>query len=158
MVIQKVSKIIHNGLKFHKFKIMTKETTYKPNETYNILKSLVEANDTIMKAGGVPVSVSLVGTPGLGKTTICRELAADLNRDFFKLNLAQLTEPSELIGYYSKEYEVKKADDVKWVTENLLTKFTEDGFEYTGEVRTRPCPPDWVVSLKEGGILLLDDY
>jgi adenylate kinase family enzyme len=137
---------------------MTKETTYKPNETYNILKSLVEANDTIMKAGGVPVSVSLVGTPGLGKTTICRELAADLNRDFFKLNLAQLTEPSELIGYYSKEYEVKKADDVKWVTENLLTKFTEDGFEYTGEVRTRPCPPDWVVSLKEGGILLLDDY
>jgi hypothetical protein len=27
---------------------MTKETTYKPNETYNILKSLVEANDAIM--------------------------------------------------------------------------------------------------------------
>jgi len=93
---------------------MTKETTYKPNETYNILKSLVEANDAIMKAGGVPVSVSLVGTPGLGKTTICRELARDLNRDFFKLNLAQLTEPSELIGYYSKEYGVKKGEDIKW--------------------------------------------
>jgi len=92
---------------------MTKETTYKPNETYNILKSLVEANDAIMKAGGVPVSVSLVGTPGLGKTTICRELARDLNRDFFKLNLAQLTEPSELIGYYSKEYGVKKGEDIK---------------------------------------------
>ncbi len=137
---------------------MTKETTYKPNETYNILKSLVEANDAIMKAGGVPVSVSLVGTPGLGKTTICRELARDLNRDFFKLNLAQLTEPSELIGYYSKEYGVKKGEDIKWVTENLLTKCAEEGYEYTGDVRTRPCPPDWVVSLQEGGILLLDDY
>ena len=137
---------------------MEKVTTYSPNETLSILKDLISANDKIMETGGVPISLSLVGTPGLGKTTICRELAKELNRDFYKLNLAQLTEPSELIGYYSKEYEVMKGTQVRWVTENLLPKATDAGFQYTNKTRTVPCPPDWIVNLKDNGILLLDDY
>jgi len=137
---------------------MEKVTTYSPNETLSILKDLISANDKIMETGGVPISLSLVGTPGLGKTTICRELAKELNRDFYKLNLAQLTEPSELIGYYSKEYEVVKGTQVRWVTENLLPKATDAGFQYTNKTRTVPCPPDWIVNLKDNGILLLDDY
>jgi MoxR-like ATPase len=137
---------------------MEKVTTYSPNETLSILKDLINANDKIMETGGVPISLSLVGTPGLGKTTICRELAKELNRDFYKLNLAQLTEPSELIGYYSKEYEVVKGTQVRWVTENLLPKATDAGFQYTNKTRTIPCPPDWIVNLKDNGILLLDDY
>lgn len=137
---------------------MEKVTTYSPNETLSILKDLINANDKIMETGGVPISLSLVGTPGLGKTTICRELAKELNRDFYKLNLAQLTEPSELIGYYSKEYEVIKGTQVRWVTENLLPKATDAGFQYTNKTRTVPCPPDWIVNLKDNGILLLDDY
>lgn len=137
---------------------MEKVTTYSPNETLGILKDIIAANDKLMEQGNVPISLSLVGTPGLGKTTICRELAKDLNRDFYKLNLAQLTEPSELIGYYSKEYEVVKNNEVRWVTENLLPKATDAGFKYTNKTRTVPCPPDWIVNLKDNGILLLDDY
>jgi GTPase SAR1 family protein len=138
---------------------MEKVTTYRPNETADLLKTLIAANDTIMTKGGVPISVSLVGTPGLGKTTICKELCQDLGRDIYKLNLAQLTEPSELIGYYSKEYETKNgAGDVRWVTENLLPKASEAGYRYTNNTRTVPCPPDWVVNLKQDGILLLDDW
>jgi len=135
-----------------------KETTYKPNETYSVLKQVISANDTIMADGGIPVALSLVGTPGLGKTTICRELAKDLGRGFYKLNLAQLTEPSELVGYYSKEYQVVKGDDVRWVTENLLPRSSEAGYKYANVTRTSPCPPDWVVNLKDNSLLLLDDY
>jgi MoxR-like ATPase len=135
-----------------------KETTYKPNETYSVLKQVIAANDTIMAEGGIPVALSLVGTPGLGKTTICRELAKDLGRGFYKLNLAQLTEPSELVGYYSKEYQVVKGDDVRWVTENMLPRSSEAGFKYANLSRTSPCPPDWVVNLKDNSLLLLDDY
>ena len=135
-----------------------KETTYKPNETYAVLKRVITANDTIMAQGGIPVALSLVGTPGLGKTTICRELAKDLGRGFYKLNLAQLTEPSELVGYYSKEYQVIKGEDVRWVTENLLPRSSEAGYKYANVSRTSPCPPDWVTELKEGSLLLLDDY
>ena len=134
-------------------------TTYKPSETADLLKSLIAANDTLMSKNEVPISVSLVGTPGLGKTTICRELCQELGRDYYKLNLAQLTEPSELIGYYSKEYETKNnAGDIRWVTENLLPKASEAGYRYTNNTRTVPCPPDWVVNLKPNGVLLLDDY
>jgi len=135
-----------------------KETTYKPNETYSVLKQVISANDTIMADGGIPVALSLVGTPGLGKTTICRELAKDLGRGFYKLNLAQLTEPSELVGYYSKEYQVAKGDDVRWVTENMLPRSSEAGYKYANLSRTSPCPPDWVVNLKDNSLLLLDDY
>ena len=135
-----------------------KETTYKPNEAYSVLKQVIAANDTIMAEGGIPVALSLVGTPGLGKTTICRELAKDLGRGFYKLNLAQLTEPSELVGYYSKEYQVIKGEEVRWVTENLLPRSSEAGFKYANISRTSPCPPDWVTELKEGSLLLLDDY
>lgn len=135
-----------------------KETTYKPNETYSVLKQVIAANDTIMADGGIPVALSLVGTPGLGKTTICRELAKDLGRGFYKLNLAQLTEPSELVGYYSKEYQVVKGDDVRWVTENMLPRSSEAGFKYANLSRTSPCPPDWVVNLQNNSLLLLDDY
>lgn len=136
-----------------------KTTTYKPGETYTLLTKLVKANDEIMKNGGNPISVSLIGERGIGKTTLCRDLANDLNRDLYKLNLAQLTEPSELIGYYSKEYEVTNSkNETRWITENLLPKAAENGFRYTNKTRTVPCPPDWVTNLKENGILLLDDY
>jgi len=136
-----------------------KITTYKPGETYTLLIKIVKANDEIMKNGGNPISVSLIGERGIGKTTLCRDLANDLNRDLYKLNLAQLTEPSELIGYYSKEYEVVNAkNETRWITENLLPKAAENGFRYSNKTRTVPCPPDWVTNLKENGILLLDDY
>lgn len=144
---------------------MSKEKviTYKPSETYNLLKNIILANDKIIAGGGLPVSISVVGVHGIGKTTVIRELAQDMGRDFFKLNLAQITEPSELIGFYSKEYEMTKADtkgkvETSWVTENMIPEYSSKGFTRGSQTRTSPCPPDWVVNLKEGGILCLDDF
>lgn len=139
---------------------MSKENAvqYKPNETYDLLKKFVLANDKIMANGGLPVSISVVGVHGIGKTTVIRELAQDLGRDFFKLNLAQITEPSELIGFYSKEYEMNDGKSTEWVTENMIPIYNSKGYERTGLTRTSPCPPDWVVNLKENAILCLDDF
>lgn len=134
------------------------QTTYKPSEVYSLLSTLIESNDKIITNGGVPISVSIVGERGIGKTTIPRELIEDLGRTYYKLNLAQLTEPSELVGYYSKEYEVTKGKESVWITENLIPKYIENGFKYEEKVRTRPCPPDWVENLQENGFLILDDY
>lgn len=44
-----------------------KVTNYKPSETYNILKGIIEANDKIIAKKGVPVSISVVGVHGIGK-------------------------------------------------------------------------------------------
>ncbi len=138
---------------------MSKVTTYKPNETYNLLKQLIESNDKIIQNGGLPVSVSVVGVHGIGKTTVVRELATDMGRDFFKLNLSQITEPSELVGFYTKEYQMTKdnEDDV-WCTENMIPEYSKTGYIRGLLSKTTPCPPDWVVNLKENGILFLDDF
>lgn len=135
-----------------------KQVSYKPSETYNLLKNLIESNDKIIANGGVPVSMSVVGPHGIGKTSIIRELANDLQRDFYKLNLSQITEPSELIGFYSKEYELEKSGSTIWSTEAMIPEYHKSGHVTTGKTRTAPCPPDWVVNLKENGILCLDDF
>lgn len=137
---------------------MSKTITYKPSETYRILKNVIESNDKIIAKGKTPVSVSIIGVHGIGKTTMCQELATDMGRGHFKLNLAQLTEPSELIGFYSKEYQVTKGEESHWITENMIPKYSEKGFDYNGETRTAPCPPDWVQKLQENDILILDDF
>ena len=137
---------------------MPTETIYKPSEVQDLLESLITSNDSLMKSGQLPVSLSLVGPPGIGKTTIVRELTTKLKRGFYKLNLAQLTEPSELIGYYSKEYLMtKQGVESEYVTENLLPYYIEKGYS-KGKSITRPCPPEWVSSLEDNSILLLDDY
>lgn len=137
---------------------MEKTISYKPNEVYQLLKNLIKSNDKLLSEDKLPVSASIVGPHGIGKSTICKELAQDLNRGFFKLNLAQLTEPAELLGFYQRENKVKKDDKELWITENLVPQFFKDGYEYTGETRTIPCPPDWVVNLPKDSILCLDDY
>lgn len=137
---------------------MSKVTNYKPSEVYNILKGIVESNDKIMEKGNTPVSISVVGVHGIGKTTVIRELASDLGRDFYKLNLSQITEPAELIGFYSKEYELSKADGTLWCTEAMIPEYYKAGYTTTGKTKTSPCPPNWVTDLKENAILCLDDF
>lgn len=135
-----------------------KQTVYKPTETYNLLKQLIESNDKIIANKGLPVSISVVGVHGIGKTTVIRELANDMGRDFFKLNLSQITEPSELVGFYTKEYQLIKGLETVWCTENMIPEYSKSGYLRTELTRTKPCPPDWVVNLKENGILCLDDF
>jgi len=137
---------------------MSKQTSYTPSETYNILKSIIESNDKIIASGGIPVSVSVIGERGIGKSTVQKELAADMDRGFMKVSLAQYTQPEELVGYYQKENLVTKGEEKVWIPENLVPQFIVDGFTYTGEGRTKPCPPDWVQGLKENSIIVLDDY
>lgn len=131
---------------------------YKPSEVYNIVKDVVLANDILMKKGLPPISVSIEGKHGIGKTTLCKELCEDMERNFFKLNLAQLTEPSELIGFYSKEFLLTKDNEELWLVESLISKFISEGYKYTGKIRTVSCPPEWVHTLKPNSILLLDDF
>jgi len=137
---------------------MSKETTYKPSEVYNLLKKTIEANDKIIANGGTAISISVIGERGIGKSTVQKELAADMGRQFVKVSLAQMTEPSDLVGYYVKEYQVKKAEESKWVFEDFLALSHTDGFKTTGVVRTTPCPPSWVVGIEENAIICLDDY
>jgi len=136
----------------------SKNTTYKPSEVYNTLERLIKANDAIIDMGGMPISASVIGERGIGKSTVQEELAKDLGREFVKVSLAQMTEPSELIGYYVKEFKMIKGEESKWVFEDFLTSSVADGWVTTQVVRTTPCPPSWIANIKDGSIICLDDY
>jgi hypothetical protein len=132
--------------------------SYTPNQLSKALKNWILANDKLIARGKNPIAYSVCGEAGIGKSTVEEETVLELGRPFKKLSLSQYTEPAELIGYYAKEFLVRKIATETWVTEDLLPIFIEKGYEYTGEVKTKPCPPDWVYSLPYGAILCLDDF
>jgi dynein-related subfamily AAA family protein len=133
-------------------------STYTPNQLSEALKKWILANDKLISRGKNPIAYSVCGEAGIGKSTVEEETVSGLGRPFKKVSLSQYTEPCELIGYYAKEFLLTKVDKQTWVTENLIPTFIENGYEYTGETRTKPCPPDWVYDLQEGTIICLDDF
>ena len=139
---------------------MSKETRqeHTPNEMAGIIKDVIQANEVIMKQGNKPIALSVVGPHGIGKTTVIREVVNELGKDLYKLNFAQLTEPAELIGHFSKEYQIKKGDDVLWITENMIPEYYKLGYARTGVTKSVPCPPEYIVNLKQDGVLLVDDF
>lgn len=126
-------------------------------------------NNRILQAGGkVPVSLEVIGDSGLGKTSAVLQVAQELNLDFVKLNLAQIEELGDLIGFPIRQFQVCKTSvtdgeegavgECVWIDEHAVDEYRELGWSFTGENRMSYCPPEWIASRTKGGILLLDDY
>ena len=149
----------------------------KNSVTITEAKKLIEYtidNNKLMEATGiVPLAVNLVGESGIGKTSLVRQIAAEKNMGFVKLNLAQLDEVGDLVGFPVKEYEAQiykldKQEDgtVKrtplrtvWGLEDTFKGLNPKSYSMTGKVRMGYAKPSWVPEAKaEGNIVLLDDY
>lgn len=83
--------------------------------------------------------------------------------DFVKLNLGQLDEISDIVGFPVKEFQISKTtsdgNKTKWVTEMEAERAIKDPtVKLTGLKRTTYCPPEWIAGKSNGGILLLDDF
>ena len=63
-------------------------------------------NKTIQEKGVTPVCVNVEGPAGIGKTSSIVQLAQELNMDIVRLNLAELEDLSDLVGFPLKEYEI----------------------------------------------------
>ena len=129
------------------------------DELKGYLKHMVSNNQYLQANGKVPVAVNIEGDAGLGKTSSLMQLAAELNMAVVKLNLSQIEELGDLIGFPYKEFEVENKDGAtKWVQENLLTTYIKNGFRPSGQSRMSHAAPEWIQGQQEGGFLILDDY
>jgi hypothetical protein len=122
------------------------------------LNHIISNNRQLQEEGKIPVAVEVVGDSGIGKTSSIIQLAQELDLNFVKLNLAQIEELGDLVGFPIRQFEMIKGDDIKMIDENHISEYKELGYISTGKNQMSYCPPEWISGKKKGGILLLDDW
>ena len=157
------------------------------DDVKGFVNHVINNNRYLQEQGKLPVSIEIVGESGIGKTSTVVELAKENNLNFVKLNLAQIEELGDLVGFPVRQFqmykEVKvapKTEDInftsadaeamvaskmattkkvgQWVDELAVAEYLKNGYKMTGKNRMSYCAPEWIADKKDGGILLLDDW
>ena len=128
------------------------------NELKDFLKHIIDNNRYLQENNKPMVSTEVIGDSGIGKTSSIVQLADELGLNFVKLNLAQIEEIGDLVGFPIRQFEMKDKKLTEWVDENSVEDYRKKGFESTGMNRMSYCPPEWISGKTNGGILLLDDW
>lgn len=128
------------------------------DELKDFMKHIVANNQYIQAQGKVPVTINIEGDAGLGKTSAILQLGSELNLNVVKLNLSQLEELGDLIGFPVKEYQVKNAEGkLLWITEQEIETAGSKGYRVVDK-RMSHAAPEWIQGKGEGGVLILDDF
>jgi nucleoside-triphosphatase THEP1 len=128
------------------------------DELKNFVKHMVSNNQAIQAEGKVPVTVNIAGDAGLGKTSAILQLGEELGLSVVKLNLSQIEELGDLIGFPIKEFKVKNAEGkTLWITEQEIETASSKGYKVVDK-RMSHAAPEWIQGKEEGGILILDDF
>jgi len=127
-------------------------------ELKDFLKHIVKNNQFIQNEGKIPVAVNIEGDAGLGKTSAIIQLGAELGINVVKLNLSQLEELGDLVGFPVKEFLVKNQEGKSlWITEQEIETANQRGYKVVDK-RMSHAVPEWIQGKGEGGFLILDDY
>lgn len=149
----------------------TKQVNLNIDELKGLLTHVLDNNRFLQKQGKKPVAVEVIGESGIGKTSAVLQLADQHKLHVVKLNLAQIEELGDLVGFPVRQFQLCKAgeqapvdtDDLKpdvciWVDEQAVDEYVHRGFRFTGEKRMSYCPPEWIAGKEKGGYLILDDW
>ena len=130
------------------------------DELKTFMTHIVNNNRFLQKNGKVPVTVNVEGDAGLGKTSSILQLSKELGLNCVRLNLAEIEELGDLVGYPIRQFQLCKTDNTEclWIDEQATEEYVRRGYNFTGEKRMSYCPPEWITGLTGGGFLILDDY
>jgi nucleoside-triphosphatase THEP1 len=127
-------------------------------ELKGFIKHMVTNNQHIQAQGKVPVAVNIEGDAGLGKTSTILQLGKELGMDVVKLNLSQIEELGDLVGFPVKEFLVRNQEGKqRWITEAQVNGALRSGYT-VADKRMSHAAPEWIQGKGEGGFLILDDY
>ena len=88
-------------------------------ELKGFVNHIVTNNRFLQKENKNPVSIEVVGESGIGKTSSIIEMARELDLDFVKLNLAQIEELGDLVGFPVRQFQMYKEKQVAVSNDNL---------------------------------------
>ena len=128
------------------------------DEAKSFLSHIVTNNRYLQENNKLPVAVEVIGDSGIGKTSMVLQVAKELNLNLVKLNLAQIEELGDLVGFPIRQFEVCQEDKCLWIDEHAVEEYTKLGYKFTGQNRMSYCPPEWIAGKTSGGFLLLDDW
>lgn len=102
-------------------------------ELKGFVNHIIGNNRYLQENGKSPVSVEVVGESGIGKTSTVVELAKDNNLNFVKLNLAQIEELGDLVGFPVRQFQMykektvpaKKIDDISYTAAQRAAASTD---------------------------------
>ena len=138
------------------------EVNLNIDELQDFVGHIITNNRHLQSQGKKPVAIEVVGESGIGKTTSIMDMTAKHGLDFVKLNLAQIEELGDLVGFPIKQFQMwteKEGKKIgKWVDEVAVRDHSKLGFQTTGKSRMSYSAPEWIADKKAGGVLLLDDW
>ena len=112
------------------------------DELKTFLKHIVSNNQHIQKEGKIPVAVNIEGDAGLGKTSAIIQLAEELKMDVVKLNLSQIEELGDLVGFPYKEFLMQREDGKQqWVQESLMVTYIKNKYRPMNQSRMSHAAP-----------------
>ena len=127
-------------------------------ELKGFIRHMVANNQYIQSQGKVPVAINIEGDAGLGKTSAIMQLGKELDMDVVKLNLSQIEELGDLVGFPVKEFLVRNAEGKeRWINEAQIQGALNAKYTVIDK-RMAHAAPEWIQGKGEGGFLVLDDY
>ena len=134
------------------------------SEFTGMFNYLLDNNKKLQEAGQTPIAIGIEGEAGIGKTSLIQQVANKRGMTLCKLNLSQLEEVGDLVGFPMKEILIQGQNKegkkvTRWWPESLIHKLPQN-VQVTGTTRMSYAPPSWLPKEENpnGCILLLDDY
>lgn len=104
-------------------------------EMKEFLQHIITNNRHIQAQGKRPVATEVIGESGLGKTSIALQIAEDHELNYVKLNLAQIEELGDLVGFPLRQFQMcKDGGDKETKTVTKLVKLP-NGMEVMKKVQ-----------------------
>ena len=91
---------------------MAQEVNLNIEELESFVGHIIKNNRYLQENNKLPVAIEVVGESGIGKTSAVMQMAKQHNLDFVKLNLAQIEELGDLVGFPVRQFQMYKEKQV----------------------------------------------
>lgn len=88
-------------------------------ELDGFVNHIINNNRFLQDQGKKPVAIEVVGESGIGKTTSIMDMAKKHELDFVKLNLAQIEELGDLVGFPVRQFQMYREKQIPTASKDL---------------------------------------